>query len=473
MENFIQMLNTKQKALEINLDTKIYGTFAEIGAGQEVARHFFQAGGAAGTIAKSISAYDMAMSDAIYGKEESGRYVCESRLAKMLDREFNLLLNRLSSTRASDTRFFAFANTVAARSFHSQNDGNGWIGVRFQHIAGAEATDVVIHVRMLDNQNLLQQEALGAIGVNLIYACYFYLSEPGLFIRSLMDNLTVERIEIDMIRVSGPGFESRDPRLLNLELIKRHYSSAVIFDEKGHVIQPTDALYKKDLLVLRGSFRPPTLVNLDMLAAGLERFQKDLSADEHKNIVVLPEISMSKLVERGEVDNSDFLARVDLLSALGQKVMISNKETFWGLNIYLKTMTKKRIAYVLGIYQLESLLDLEKYQNHPHGLLSAVGQSIGNQSKIYIYPAMDEKTKKLLKAKDCQVHEKVKGLLNYLIEVEQLIDVDKYHADYLCVWSRTVLKMIQNGESGWQSMVPEIIAKTVEKKGLFGFQSKK
>jgi len=470
MEKFIQILNPKQKALEINLDSAIYGAFAEIGAGQEVARHFFQAGGAAGTIAKTISAYDMAMSDAIYGKEESGRYVCESRLMKMLGREYDILISRLQEKRSSDTRFFAFADTVAARSYGSHTDGHGWMGVRFQNIPGAAASDVIMHVKLLDNQNLLQQQALGRVGVNLIYACFNYLDNTAHFIRSLMDNLDNERIEIDMIRVTGPAFKGMDSRLLNLELIKRQYSQALLFDSTGNAIQPSDAIYKKNILVLRGSFRPPTLVNMDMLREGLTSFKKDLPPEEHKSIMVLPEISMSKLVERGEVDSSDFLARVDLLAALGQNVLISNKESFWSLNSYLKGLTKKQIGYVLGVYNLEVLMDESKYAAHSHGLLGALGQVVGHQSRLYLYPAKDEKSGDITKAANIPVAENLKYLMSYLRQNKYLVDVENFHPDHFNIWSRQVLKMIESGEKGWEEMVPPSIAKTVKEKGLFGFR---
>ncbi|HAZ14593.1 MAG: hypothetical protein A2X86_00835 [Bdellovibrionales bacterium GWA2_49_15] len=468
MGNYIQVLSAKQKALQINLDSTMYGAFAEIGAGQEVARHFFQAGGAAHTIAKTISAYDMAMSDAIYGKEESGRYVSEGRLTKMLQREFSILLTRLEGTRAANTRYFAFANTVATRSHASP--GYGVMGLRFQHQAGGPHSDVILHVRMLDNQATNQQESLGIIGVNLIYGCFFLLDDLDVFIQSLLDNLSVERMNIEMIKVTGPAFQGRDSRLLNFALIKRNFSPGVIFDEKGQVLRPGDALYNKNVLVLRGSFRPPTLLNLDMLEKGQLSFKRDLPEAEQQHLLALCEISMHELLERGEVDDSDFLARVDLLAALGQKVLISNHETLWSLNNYLEPMCKKKMAYVLSVYSVEAFLDVDKHLGHPQGPLAAIGQTLGQKGRIYVYPIKDEKTGEIITVKNCHVSEKVRGLLGYLIEMGSFVDIENYNKDYLEIWSRTVLRMIENGEPGLEKMLPPVVIKVLKEKKLFGYK---
>ena len=304
---FSQTLSSKQKALEINLDPRIYGAFAEIGAGQETARHFFQAGGAAGTIAKTISAYDMAMSDAIYGKEESNRYVCEPRLLKMLTREFNLIVKRLASTRPDDTCFFAFSNTVAAKSFKGTSDGHGWLGVRFQAYPKAPPSDAIIHIKMFDRENLQQQETVGQVGVNLIHACFNFCHDHETFVKALMEGLSRDRIEIDMIRIEGPAFKGEDSRVWSLELVKRGFTDGVMFDSKGNVLQVSDTLYKKNILICRGSYRPPTLVNIDMLETGLKNFSQELPDSEKNSMVVLPEISMTKFLERGSFNNEDFL----------------------------------------------------------------------------------------------------------------------------------------------------------------------
>ena len=460
------MLNTEQKALNINLNSDIYGTFAEIGAGQEVARYFFKVGGAAGTIAKTMSAYDMAVSDSIYGRGKSGRYVCEDRLEKMLNREFSLLEERLRETRPS-AQFFAFANTVAASSFKTKSPGHGWMGVRFQSAPDKPPSDVILHVRLLDNQNYLQQEALGIIGVDLLYACFHYLDNSDQFISSLMADLSVNRIEIDMINVKGPAFIKKDPRLLNLELIKNGFSQAVIFDEKGQVMQPSDALYKSYPLVLRGSFRPPTHVNFDMIKSGLNAFKKDVPKDQIDNLLVLPEISMSKLLEPGELDNEDFLARVDLLSALGHKVMISNKKSFHDLNTYLMELTSGDIGFVVGIYNLEALFNEENYKDDKYGALKLIGTLFSKQTKLYVYPA-EKNGKGIVHSADTRISKSLILLRELLIEGKKIVDLKSYHPDHFNIWSRDVVKMIENGEDSWQDMVPQLVADTVINRNLFG-----
>lgn len=466
--DFCQILEPKQKALRINLDAHIYGTLAEIGAGQEVARHFFQAGGAAGTVAKTMSAYDMIISDKIYGREKSGRYVCQDRLEKMLNHEYHLVVDRLADIRGEDTKFFAFADTVAAKSYSGRGDCHGWLGVRFQHESGAEASEILLHVRMLDQENIQQQEAVGILGVNLIYACFNYASDPVKIVSTLMDNLTTRRIEIDMIRVKGDAFAGIDSRVLSLELVKRKFTSMVMFDENGQVIAAKDSLYKKNLVVLRGSFRPPTHVNMDMLDCGKKMFLKELSEDDKKSLEVLPEISMSKLIERGEVDNKDFLARVDLLSTIKQKVLITNYDGYFSLNMELQSICKKKICFVTGVYNLQEILDIEKYDNKPSGILGALGELFGHSTKLYIYPAHDdENPDKLNTISDVPFDNSIKNLVNHLLENELLVDVKDYNPEYSGIWSRTVLKMIQNDEPGWEKMIPEEVGKRVLEKSLF------
>ncbi len=459
-------LGQRQKALDINLNSNIYGTFAEIGAGQEVARHFFRAGGAAGTIAKSISAYDMTVSDSIYGKEDSGRYVCEDRLHKMLDREFDQLMDRLSETRSKDTTFFAFADTVAAKSYRGTGDNHGWIGIKFQHKAKAKPSEVIMHVKMLDVENTQQQEAIGLIGVNLVYGVYNHAHDRELFISGLMDGLTNSRIQIDMIRVSGDAFAGIDSRLLCLELVKRKLCEAVIFDGKGRVVQASDVIYKKNVLVLRGSFRPPTLLSLDMLETGLRKFSKSLSADEQKNILVLPEISMSQLLERGVVDNEDFLARVELMSALGHNVLISNSDSYAELNIYLNKLSKKNIAYVMATYNLEEIFK----KNVEGNILHQISGLLEPRSKVYVYPSVDseEETAELKSIETMMLKDEFTFLLMFLLENKYIEDITDFDPKVVRIWSRTVLRMIQEGEEGWEKMVPKSVAKAVMNKCLFG-----
>ncbi|MBC8112449.1 MAG: TonB-dependent receptor, partial [Verrucomicrobia bacterium] len=350
-----ETLSTRQKALKINLDRRIYGSFAEIGAGQEVAAMFFKSGGASGTIAKTISAYDMTFSDAIYGVEESGRYVCEPRLIKMLNREYNLLHVRLGEKRGEDTTFFAFADTVSALNFQKTNEGHGWIGMRFQTEPFGEYNDLVLHIRMLDNDNVLQQQAIGTIGVNLIYACFYYYKSPELLLKSLMDDLT-DRLEIDMLRVTGPDFKNVDNRLIALQLVRNGFTNAAMFGADGQVIQPSEVLYKKHIVAIRGRFRPFTHVNMDMLQKGIAHFLQEPDVNEEK-VMVISELTLSNLTAGEDIDEKDFLDRVDILCSLGQTVMISNYQEYYKLAAFLSRFTKLKMGFLLGITNLQWIFE--------------------------------------------------------------------------------------------------------------------
>lgn len=460
-------LDPNQKAFEINLDNSVYGTFAEIGAGQEVARYFFRAGGAAGTIAKSMSAYDMTVSDDIYGR--SGRYVSRERLLTMLSYEFDQLKERLSEKRGKESRFFAFADTVAAKSYKSTSECHGWMGVRFQHEIGAEPSEIVLHVRMLDQVNLQQQEALGILGTNLLHACYFYREDRVTFVKSLLDNITTDRIQIDTIQVLGPAFSDQDHRLWPLELVKRGYTDSVLFGTDGKVLSTKDILYKKNVLISRGSYRPPTHFNLDMLEKGQNAFCKKLEEKECEELIILPEISMSKLKERGQVISEDFLARIDLLNRLGYMCLISSFTTYGELSFYLSQYTAKRLGFVMGYYNLQEVFNHEKYQDRPGGLFGGIGALFGHRTDVFVYPAMSDDGKKVLTTKDADVIKDIKPLISYLVHINRIQDVKDYDKNYFSIWSRVVLKMIQNKEEGWEEMVPEVVAKTVKEQCLFEY----
>ena len=461
-----QVLDSKQKAFEINLDPQIYGSFAEIGAGQEVVRYFFRAGGAAGTIAKAMSAYDMKFSDDIYGKEEGGRYVSESRILKMLSHEYNLLEERLED-RKKEGRFFAFSNTVATKGYKRKAENHGWMGLRFQHELSAPVSEVIIHVRMLDKENTQQQEALGVVGVNLIYACFHYIDSREVFVQSLMDNLSADRLEIDTIRIRGEAFVEKDSRLFSLELVKRDFCQAVMFDSRGVVVQASDALYKKNVLLCRGSYRPPTRLNEDMLEKGRKSFEKKLA--DTKKVLVLPEISMSKLVERdGHLDSRDFLARVELLNALGHSVLISNYKYYWELSHFVSLYNRGDIAYVMGFYNLEEFFREGEAHKHEIGLLESLGMLVGQRVRLYIYPAKDEEEGSILTYEKACFNDSIKQLIDYLTLEGKIINIEGVDEKVLCIWSRKVLEMIQKGISGWEKSVPKIVEKKVVGKKLFG-----
>ncbi len=466
--DFCQILSAKQKALQINLDSNIYGSFAEIGAGQEVAREFFRAGGAAGTIAKTMSAYDMQISDAIYGVEESGRYVSQGRLYKMLDTEFSKMYKRLKDERGNSTKFFTFADTVAAKSYSGRGECHGWLGVRFQHERGAEPSDLIIHVNMLDQENLQQQEAVGYLGVNMIHSCFYNAHEHGQghFVASLMDNLSSSRLRIDMIDVRGPAFKGLDPRILSLELVKRKFTSAVMFDENGSVVQIKDYLYRKPLVVLRGSFRPPTKGNIDALKVGREHL---CTTEKCENVVTLSEISMSKLLSRSEaIDNADFLARVDVLAKLKQKVLITNFASYFELNQFLQPISKSEIAFITNTYNLNEILNIKQYADAKFGILGGLGELFGLNTKLYLYPCADDNDpNNRLGFDDVTYDKSLEFLVKYLRDNKLIVELENYDFEASGIWSRTVIEMIENGQSGWENMLPDEVVDLVKKNKLF------
>jgi hypothetical protein len=368
-------IGTKQKALAINLDPKIYGSFAEIGAGQDVAANFFKAGASSGTIAKTMSAYDMTVSDAIYGALKVKRYVSESRLMAMLDHEYNLLIERLAEQRGNNTTFFAFSDTVSTLNYHKTNEAHGWMGVRFQLEPNGAFNDVILHVKLLDTDSNLQQQAVGVLGVNLLYACFYYNEVPPAFLLSLMDELHRDRIQIDMIQFEGPNFEKVDNRLMSLHLVKYGFSDAALFGPDGENEQPSEALYKKHAVVIRGRFRPIINVHVDMLKTGVKQFMEEPDVDK-KNVVVVTELTLQSLIERdadpsSEIDEKDFLDRVDILCSLGQTVLISNFHEYYKLVAYLSKITSLKVGVVLGYPNLEYIFGEEHYKDLPGGILES------------------------------------------------------------------------------------------------------
>ena len=461
-------LSTEEKALRINLDRTIYGSFNEIGAGQEVAANFFRAGGSSGTIASSRSAYDMKVSDAIYG--EAKRYVCEDRLLTMLDTEFEFLENMLAD-RAENTRFFAFCNTVEALNYHKTNQGQGWIGIKFQLDPGSEPNEIVLHVNMNDTKNGWQQEALGTLGVNLVYMCYFRNGDADGILSSLFDRLSRERLEIDMIRVTGPDFQHIDNRLLALKLVKKGMTDATMFDPKGNVLQPSSALYKRNVLVLRGRFRPPTLVNFDMLEKGLAQFKEEHDV-EPENVVTLFELTLKDLKAEGDIDEHDFLDRVQLLGMLGQNVMISNYVKYYKVVEYLALQARKRkIGVILGAYNLETIFDKSYYNNLPGGILQAFGSGFGGNVKLYVYPAFKIGTpdQELLTCDSIDIPEKLQGLYKHMRDNNRLDGIKDADTDLLHIFSDKVISCIKQGKQGWEEMVPKIVSDVIKEHGLFGY----
>jgi hypothetical protein len=486
-----ELLTTNRKALTINLADLIYGTFAEIGAGQEVARVFFQAGGASGTIAKTISAYDMTFSDAIYGK--APRYVSRERLGLMLDHEYGLLLERLAAQRGDRTTFFVFADTVSTRNFKGTNEAHGWMGVRFQTTPGGPPSDIVLHVRMWDKDAVLQQQALGIAGTNLLFGAFHYHHEPSILVESLLDNVGSDRLEVDMLKFSGPAFEDVDNRLMSLHLVRHGLTNAVMFGPGGDVLQPSEVLHKRPILVERGSFRPVTNVNVDMLACATAQFVQE-PAVKGKDIVVLMEITMNNLLAGGALDAADFLARVDLLGDIGFTVLISNYPEYFRLTSYFRRYTSEMIGVAMGVNNLIEIFNEKYYENLPGGILESFGRLFRNSVRLYIYPMRQEAYDRyvassatghagadhsaalgtsfaanvLINAKNIQVSEHLQNLYAHLLENHYLESIVGYDREMLGIFSRDVLQRIKAGDTTWEKMVPEKVAAAIKQHGLFG-----
>jgi hypothetical protein len=459
--------DTQRKSLDVNLDPLRYGTFAEIGAGQEVVRWFFQAGGAAGTIAKSISAYDMQVSDQIYGGNQ--RYVSRPRLESMLEHEHRLNLERLGESRGESTAFFAFADTVSARNYHGTNDCHAWMGVRFQASPGAGDSQVVIHARMLDATNALQQEAIGILGVNLVYGAFFLSQDPDVLLASLLDGLSTKRIEVDMIEFSGADFQQVDGRVMSLNLVRLGLSKAAMFSPSGEVLQPSEVLYKKPVLVQRGSFRPVTYVNVDMQSCAWRHFSEDPDVKDLDAISIL-EITLKNLLAEGELDLSDFLDRVDLLAAADIFVLISDYSEYHRLAAYLASHTKKKIGLALGAGTLNDLFDERYYQELDGGILEAFGRLFKHNVKLYVYPRLLPESDSLLTVETFDPGPKLGKLFDYLIGNGCMQSIEGFERQYLSIFSSQVLAKIRAGDPSWETMVPERVAETVKQRSLFGYR---
>jgi hypothetical protein len=477
------LLTTTQKALTINLDGLKYGTFAEIGAGQEVAREFFHAGGASGTIAKSISAYDMAFSDAIYGK--TPRYVSHERLKLMLDHEYRLLIERLDAARGDRTAFFVFANTVATSNYKGTNEAHGWLGIRLQIEPKGEPSDFVLHVRMWDKEAALQQQALGIVGVNLIYGAFFYRADPKQLIESLRDNLAIDRIEIDMLQFAGPAFAGVDNRLMSLHLVECALTNAVMFGQQCEVLQPSEVLHKKAILVERGSFRPVTHVNVDMINCATAQFVQEPLV-KGKDVIILMEITMNNLLSAGQLDAQDFLARVDLLSDIGFTVLISNYSEYYRLTSYFRRYTKEMIGVAMGINNLLEIFNEKFYENIEGGILESFGRLFRNAVKLYVYPMKPEAYARyiidsggdtsvptgasnvLINAKNVRIADHLSNLYAHLLENRYIESIAGFDPDILDIFSRDVLKKIKGDDATWEQMVPAPVAQAIKRRGLFG-----
>ena len=414
-----------------------------------------------------MSAYDMAVSDAIYGTAE--RYVSRPRLQAMLDHEYAHNIERLSAMRGDTTSFFAFADTVATRNFQGTNECHGWLGVKFQAQPHDKASQVLVHIRLLDQDAAAQQEALGIVGVNLCHGCFFKHHEPEKLVESLLDGLTVGRIEIDLIEFSGIEFRNVDNRLMALKLVQVGLSGAAMFGPDGTVLQPSEVFYKKAVLVERGSFRPVTHVNVDMMRCAREKFAAD-PAVIGKDILQVMELTMSNLLQTGAMDRRDFLARADVLASCGTTVIITDFSEFHRLGAYLSRMTKERIGLVLGVPTLTEIFQEKYYTALPGGILESFGRLFKNALRLYVYPLQDPVTGYLSTVETLQVPAEVQDLYQYLRQRGSFVGLDNYRPEYLSILSREVMSLIAKGDSAWESMVPDAVAVIVKARRYFGYK---
>ncbi|MEE9343679.1 MAG: TonB-dependent receptor [Gammaproteobacteria bacterium] len=462
-------LDTHQKALSINLDNSKYGTMAEIGAGQETAGWFFKVGGASGTIAKAISAYDMKFSDSIYGTSQ--RYVSRDRLQSMLDLEYRLLIERLGEKRGSKCTFFAFANTVAARSFTQQREGHGWLGIRFQTEPDGDASQIDLHVCLKGNENITDLETLGILGVNLIYGAMHLHQNPEALLTSLLDQLNTNLLEIDMIDFNGPAFERIDNRLMALHLVQKGLSRAAMFQADGKVVQPADFLYKKAVLVERSRFRPPTHLTMNLLDCAHQEFCKefDVNADD---VIVISEMALHNLVDGEDIDVDDFLHRIEILCALGKHVMISDYGEFYRLAEYLTRSTNMPIGIALGIPCLAEIFDEKYYDNLGGGILESFGRLFRNELRLFVCPAIDRSNGNLVGVDNLNVQKHLHHLYLYLTDNGYIKELTTIDQSYLSIYSHEVLEKIRCGDSAWEKMVPEIVVKMIKEQQLFNYPVK-
>ncbi|MGJ8659192.1 nicotinate-nucleotide adenylyltransferase [Cellulophaga fucicola] len=464
---FENIPSTKAKTLRINLNPDIYGTFAEIGAGQETARHFFRSGGASGTIAKAMSAYDKDFSDAIYGVENDGRYVTQARLKTMLSHEMGLMEERISREKHPERLFFSYANTVATIDFAKKYKGHGWIGIRFQLDPDQKEFDeIIMHIRFKQNEARLQQETLGLLGVNLIYGAFYKYHKPRKLLKYLYDHIDKDTVEIDMINFSGPNFEKVDNRLISLQLIKNDMTDAVMFGPDGNNLLPAAVLYKKNILALRGSYRPVTKVNMDMFEKSHNIFMNEQTVNPDKTIVIF-EITLANLKASGEIDEQDFMDRAELLCSLGHTVMISKFQEYFRLVEYFSNYTKAKIGLTMGVNNLVEVFDEKYYRHLSGGILEAFGKLFFKDLKVYLYPMKNEETGQIMTSNNVKVHPRMKELYKFFKYNGKVMDIFDYDPEILHIFSRDVLKKITNGEKGWEKMLPEGISEIIKRKELF------
>jgi hypothetical protein len=386
----------------------------------------------------------------------------------MLDHEYDLLIERLDQKFGTEKTFFVFADTVAARSFKHRSESHGWLGIRFQPEPRGQPSQIIIHVRLLDGTHVEQQEALGVIGVNLLHGA-FYHRQPEQLIASLQENLAPARIEVDMIKFSGPVFQNVDNRLMSLRLVSQGLTDAVMFRADGETVQPAEVFYKKAILVERGSFRPVTYATNDMLDGARREFVKHCDCSED-DVVVLMEMTLENLLANGQLDHTDFLARVDILGALGRTVLISRFREYYRLAGYLFRYTNRAIGLVMGVPSLIEILNEKYYTNLEGGILEALGRMFKGGLKLYVYPMIDDASGHIVTATQIEVAPNLRSLFSYLIDNQYVQEITDYHPEYLRIHPPDVLAKLQSRDRRWEQMVPAEVAHIIKQREFFGYR---
>ena len=386
----------------------------------------------------------------------------------MLGHEIDLIEDRLSREKHPDKLFFSYANTVTTIDFAKKFKGHGWVGIRFQLDPLEGYNEIILHLRFKETDARLQQETLGILGVNLIYGAFYLNDNPKELVKSFYHNLSNDQLEIDMINFSGPRFMYVDNRLMSLQLLKNGMTNAVMFGPDGNNLLPAQVLYKKNILALRGSFRPVTKVNMDMFENAKKLFLAENKVEEDRTQIIF-EITLSNLTAEGKINERDFLDRAELLCSLGQNVMITSFQQYFKLVEYFSEFTKERMALAMGVYNLIQIFDEKYYRNLSGGILEAFGKLFYRDLKVYMYPYKDKASGDYINSENLKVHPRMKELYKFFKNNGKLIDIKDFDPEILEIFSRTVLKMITNGEKGWEKMLPEGIAELIKQKRLFGY----
>lgn len=453
--DFQTLAATQEKAFFINMDDAVYGTFAEIGAGQEVANWFFRSSGAAGTVAKTISAYDMTVSDTLYGAVK--RYVSEERLKQMLDYEYAQLLQRLGEKRGDSTCFFSFCSTVKCKGYKDTGPWTAWIGVRFQLKPGVPHSDLVLHVKLLVPDQATQKRVLGILGVNLLYALFYKRDRMEDFVRCVGENLDTSLYEIDLMRFSGHSFSLFDNRILALQLVRSGLSAAALFRaDDNSVQQPSDFLYKRPIVLMRGSFMPLCNIHLEMLKSVRTKFCASLTPDQKERVQDICEISLSNLLRGEEVDFIDFLDRVDALAAVGKTVLVTNITHFYRISVLLSQFTKEPVAIALSIGLLHELFKEKWTTDLPGGILGSMAQIFVGQMKLFVTPWINRKSGEFVTAGTYRPPDKYRFLYMYLTENGYIVDVPYFNQKLLTRTPRDILRMMKEGDPTWKEYVPDV-----------------